>query len=93
MSVSHYLSSLLSISVILIDSIASENRNFPRLTRTQAPTVTFNKSRDISTSVFTYPKSMIITTSSNNSSAPDEILIGEYKNEPGRVRCQASKYQ
>ena len=93
MPVSHFLSCLLSISIILIDSIASENSNFPRLTRTPAPTVTFNKSRDISTSVSTYPKSMIVTTSSNNSSAPDEILIGEYKNEPGRVRCQASKYQ
>ena len=93
MPVSHFLSCLLSISIILIDSITSENSNFHRLTRTPAPTVTFNKSRDISTSVSTNPKSMIVTTSSNNSSAPDEILIGEYKNETGRVRCQPSKYQ
>ena len=92
MSISHYLSILLSLSTVIIDSSALENVTINGLINTATPTVTFNTFKDISASASIYPKSISITTLSSNSTAPDEILIGEYKSNKDDLICQPGKY-
>ena len=92
MSISHYLSILLSLSTIIIDSSASENVTINGITNTATPTVQFNTFKDVSASASSYLKSISRISPSSNSTAPDEILIGEYKSNEDYLDCQAGKY-
>ena len=92
MSVAHYLSILLSISTIIIDSSASKNVSFNGYSNTPIPTEPFDTFTDISADASLHPRSISLTTTPRNSTAPDEILIGEYKSNEDYLDCQAGKY-
>ena len=92
MSISYYLSILLSLSTIIIDSSASENVTINGITITATPTVQLNTFKDVSASASSYPKSISRISPLSITTASDEILIGEYKSNEDYLDCQAGKY-
>ena len=92
MSISYYLNILLTLSTIIIDSSASENVTINGLTNIATRPVPFNTSKDVSASASIYPKSVSIASPTINTTAPDEILIGEYKSNEGGLPCEPGKF-
>ena len=77
----------------MFDSIASKNVSFNGYSNTPIPTEPFDTFTDISADASIHPRSISLTTTPRNSTAPDEILISEYKSQEKFLRCQPGKYR